>query len=205
MSVFLLIRHADNPAVGNRLPGRMPGVHLNERGKAQAEALAERIGKLPIDAVYSSPLERAMETALPLAGRLGLDVRTSEEFQEVEIGSWTGLELGQLADDPLLRRYDSFRTGTRPPGGELLVEVQQRMVTGIESLRREYPLGLLAVFSHADPIKTVLAHYAGMPLDFLPRLEISLSSVSVISVNDHGPRILAVNSLGAVPEFLLSL
>jgi len=193
MSVFLLIRHALNPAIGNFLPGRMPGVHLNEEGKAQAEKLVERLGGISIDAIYCSPLERTFETALPLARHLGLEVHTSENLLEVEIGGWTGFEMKQLVGNPLWLNYTTFRTGTRPPNGELLVEVQQRMVTEIERLRRQYPQGTIAVISHADPIKTVLAHYAGIPLDFLLRLEISLASVSVLSITDSGPKLLCVN------------
>lgn len=205
MSVFLLIRHGANPAIGKLLPGRMPGVHLNTEGKAQAEKLSERLGNASIDAIYSSPLERTCETALPLAKRLGLEIRTSREFLEVEIGGWTGKTLEMLAQDPLWRLYNTFRTGTRPPDGELMVEVQQRMVTEIERLRTEHPHGTLAVISHADPIKTVLAHYAGIPLDFLLRLEISLVSVSVLKIGDYGPKVLCMNSLGKIPDFLLSL
>ncbi|MGO9313569.1 MAG: histidine phosphatase family protein [Syntrophobacteraceae bacterium] len=205
MSVFLLIRHADNPAVGKRLTGTLPGVHLNEEGKAQAEILAERLARISIDAIYCSPLERAFETALPLAGRLGLEIRTNEKLSEVDFGDWSGLDFHHLADDPLWRHCNTFRTGTRPPNGELVVEVQQRMVTEIERLRKEYPHGTLAVISHADPIKSVLAHYAGIPLDFFPRLEISLASVSILSISDYGARVLCMNCLGEIPDFLLSL
>jgi probable phosphoglycerate mutase len=205
MSVFLLIRHGANPAVGKLLPGRMPGVHLNEEGKAQAEKLAERLGRLSIDAIYSSPLERTYETALPLAERLGLQIHTSRELLEVEIGGWTGMTLEMVTQDPLWHFYKVFRTGTRPPDGELMVEVQQRMVAEIERLRKEYPHGTLAVISHADPIKSVLAHYVGIPLDFFLRLEISLTSVSAIAIGDYGPKVLCMNCLGEIPDFLLAL
>ena len=205
MSVFLLIRHGSNPSIGNFIPGRMPGVHLNKEGKAQAEALAERLGRLSIDAIYSSPLERTVETARPLTGRLGLEIQIREEFAEIDIGDWAGEGFKRLTDDPLWRQYNTFRTGTRPPNGELMVEVQQRMVCEIERLRKEYPESLLAVFSHADPIKTVIAHYAGIPLDFFLRLEISLTSVSAVSINDFGPKILCMNCPGELPPFLLSL
>jgi probable phosphoglycerate mutase len=205
MSVFLLIRHANNPSIGKFVPGRNAGVHLNEEGKAQAEALAERLERVSIDAIYSSPLERTVETALPLSRRLGLEIHASEKLAEIDIGDWSGMEFKQLTNDPLWRQYNAFRTGTRPPNGELMVEVQQRMVSEVERLRKEYPGGILAVFSHADPIKTVLAHYAGIPLDFFLRLEISLTSVSAVSINDHGPKILCMNCLGDLPRFLLSL
>jgi len=203
MPIFLLIRHGSTPYVGKRLPGRMPGIHLNEEGKAQAEMLAEQLGRLTLNAIYCSPMERTVQTALPLAGRLGLEIRTSEELSEIEIGDWTGLDYDQLANDPLWQRYKASPSGTRPPKGELIIEVQRRMVSEIEKIRQEYPNGILAIISHADPIKTVLAHYACIPLDFLSRLEISLASVSAVSISDHGPKILCINSLGGIPDFLL--
>jgi len=183
----------------------MPGVHLNEEGRAQAEKLAERLKRIPIDAIYCSPLERTVETAFPLANLFGLKLHTSEKLLEIDIGDWTGCELQQLANDPLWQRYKTFRTGTRPPNGELIVEVQQRMVTDVERLRKEYPQGTVAITSHADPIKTVLAHYAGIPLDFLMRLEISPVSVSIVSISDYGPKILCTNNLGTITASLLTI
>ncbi len=205
MSKFLLIRHGSNPTVGKLLAGRMPGVHLNDEGKAQAETLVERLGGIHIDALYSSPLERTMETAAPLARRLGLEVRADRNFMEVDIGEWTGRDFHELANDPVWRHYNDFRAGTRPPGGELIIEAQERMIAGVERLRQEYPQGTVAIFSHGDPIKCIIAHYIGIPLDFLLRLEISLVSVSIVSVHDYGPRILCVNNTGEVPNFLLSV
>lgn len=179
-------------------------MHLNEEGRAQAEKLAERLKSIPIDAIYCSPLERTVETVLPLANLFGLTLHTSEKLLEIDIGDWTGCEPRQLADDPLWQRYSTFRSGTRPPNGELIVEVQHRMVTDVERLRKEYPQGTVAISSHADPIKTVLAHYAGVPLDFIPRLEISPASVSIISINDYGPKILCTNNLGTISASALS-
>ncbi len=205
MSVFLLIRHANNPTIGKLPPGRRPGVHLNEEGKAQAKLLAQRLAGIPVDAIYCSPLERACETAFPLAEHFGLEIHTSENLTEIEIGEWSGVEFKTLDLDPRWRQYNLFRTGTRPPKGELMLEVQQRMVTEIEDLREKYPHGTVAVISHADPIKSVLAHYAGIPLDFLFRLEISLVSISMLSISDYGPRLLCMNCLGEIPDFLLRL
>ncbi len=167
---------------------------MNEEGRTQAEELAERLSRIPIDAIYCSPLERTVETALPLANLFGLEIHPSEELLEIDIGDWTGCEPRHLTNDPLWKSYKTFRTGTRPPNGEFIIEVQQRMVTALERLRREYPQGTVAIISHADPIRTVLAHYAGIPLDFLFRLEISLVSVSIISISDYGPKILCTNN-----------
>lgn len=204
MSIFLLIRHGNNPAVGGKAaPGRMPGIHLNEEGKAQAGKLAERLDGIPVDAVYSSPMERTLETAAPLAHRLGLQIQKSEEFTEVDVGGWSGMHINRLVREPLWRAYNIFRSGTRPPDGELLIEVQQRMVSGIERLHSKHPRGTVAVVSHADPIKTVLAYYAGAPLDFITRLEISLVSISIIAFGRNGAKILGINCMGEIPGWLI--
>ncbi|MDR3556314.1 MAG: histidine phosphatase family protein [Syntrophobacteraceae bacterium] len=202
MCIILLIRHGSNPAVGKRATGRMPGIHLDEQGKVEAEGLVERLSAMNVEAIVSSPMERTVETAQPLAVSLGLEIEKREEFSEIEIGDWSGREFEELLEDPLWQRYNVFRTGTRPPGGELMVEVQQRMVTGIEKIRGKYPAGVVAIFSHADPIKAALAHYTGIPLDFVTRLEISLVSVSIISIDNFGPRLLCMNSKGELPRFL---
>ena len=179
----------------------MPGVHLNEGGRAQAERLAERLARVPIDIICSSPMERTRETAAPIAGRLGLEIRILEGINEFKLGDWTGCNYGELLDIPKWQQFNSFRTGARVPGGELIIEVQARMVTTLEYLREEFPEGVIAVFSHGDPIKTALAYYGGMPLDFVLRMEISPASISIISVNDHGPRILCVNHTDGLPKF----
>ncbi|MGC8491305.1 MAG: histidine phosphatase family protein [Syntrophobacteraceae bacterium] len=197
MSIFLLIRHGNNPAIGGRrIPGRMPGIRLNAEGKAQAEHLTERLAGVRIDAVYSSPMERTLETAAPLARRLGLPIETSEEFTEVDVGDWSGMDLDQLTREPLWKAYNHFRSGTRPPGGEILIEVQQRMVSGLDRLRRKHPEQTVAVFSHADPIKAALAYYAAIPADCMTRLEIGLVSISTVSISDNGVKILGINCTG---------
>lgn len=198
MTRFLLIRHGLTEHVGHVLSGRLPGVHLNDAGRRQAEALAERLAGLPIAALYSSPLERARATAAPLARRLGQEVRIEDGLNEIDIGAWTGRRFTELHDDPLWQRFNRFRSGTRAPGGELMSEVQARMATTLERLHARHPDDYVAVVSHADPLRAVLLHYAGMPLDFFLRLEISPTSVSVLDLHDHGAVILRLNDSGAL-------
>lgn len=202
MSVFLLIRHGHNDSIGRYIVGRGPGVSLNRTGQDQADSLAGRLAGAGITHIYSSPLERARETAAPLARRLGLEVTIEEDLHEIEFGRWTGVPFAELEKERRWRFFNTFRSGTRTPGGELMVEVQARMVAAVERLREQHPKGVIALVSHGDPIKTVVAHYAGLPLDFILRLEISLSSVSAIRITDHGPKILCVNSLERVDELL---
>lgn len=195
MTTFLLIRHALNDTVGRLIAGRAPGVRLNADGRAQAESLAERLAGLPLTAVYSSPLERARKTAEPLARRHGLEVRISEAFNELDFGGWTGRSLFELEADEHWRRFNSFRSSTRPPGGETMLEAQARMIAGLERLRADSGDAKVAVVGHGDPIRAAVMHYAGIPLDLFLRVEISPASVSVLELSDYGPRILSLNDM----------
>src|SRR6266511_6010132 len=148
MSIFMLIRHADNDWVGKTLAGWTPGVHLNGIGRIQAERLAEHLGKSGIARMFSSPLDRATETAEPLARRLGVKIEIREAFGEVRTGEWTGHAIAELERDQRWRHFNSYRSGTRIPGGELMPEVQTRAVCEIETLRDEFPDDVLCVVSH---------------------------------------------------------
>lgn len=200
MTTFLLIRHATCPPVGRALAGRAPGVHLDEAGRGQAARLAERLAAVPVAALYSSPLERARETAAPLAARLGLPVCDAPGAMEIDFGEWTGRTLDELACDPRWGPFNAFRGGTRIPGGELLIEAQARIVAELERLRARHPEAVVAVVSHADVIRAALCHYAGIPLDLMLRIEIACASVSVVEVTPHGARILRLNDGEAMPH-----
>lgn len=194
-TTFLLIRHAMTDSVGRTLAGRMPGVHLNDAGQAQAQALAERLAVVPLSALYSSPLERARETAQPLADRQGLTIRVAEEIGELDYGDWTGRAFEELAGQVQWDHYNTFRSGTRIPNGELMLEAQARIVTFMERLRAEYPGGIVALISHSDLLKAALAYFLGAPLDLFGRIEIEPASVSGVEFNDWGPRILYINRI----------
>ncbi len=199
MTTIVLIRHGANDVVGRALTGRLPGVDLNAQGREQAERLAERLATLPIARMYSSPMERARQTAAPLAARLGLEVEIREAFTEVNFGAWQGHTLQQLDGDPEWRRFHQFRSGMRVPGGETLLEVQGRMISALEELREARGEETVAVVSHGDPIRCVVAHYAGIPLDLALRLEIGLVSVCVVQLEPWGPRLLCINQTDGLP------
>lgn len=201
MTTFLLIRHATNDMVGKALAGWTPEVHLNEEGRGQAERLAERLANVPLDAIYSSPLERAVETAEPLAKLLGLEIRINPGVGEIQFGEWTGRAMKELADTPTWRHIQQFPSGTRIPGGETLREMQNRVVDALEALRAAHPKDVIAVVAHADVIKAAVAHYLGVHLDLFQRIIISPASVSVVAVSEHGPRVLSVNDTGEPPSF----
>jgi broad specificity phosphatase PhoE len=191
---FLLIRHGDNDHLHRRiLAGRQSGVHLNERGRKQAAELARVMTPLSIEAIYSSPMDRARETAEPLAIQLGLPIHLLPALNEIEFGTWTGIPYDQLTDDPRWRAFNSFRSSTRVPGGEIIFEVQTRMLTALEELCGLHPEGLVTVFGHGDPIRTVLAHFMGMPLDLIPRLRLNPASISAVNFASWGAEVLCIN------------
>ena len=195
MAVFLLIRHAENDFLQHRrLAGRKAGVHLNTQGHRQAAELSRSLADLPIEAIYSSPLERARETAEPLSVRSGLPIHLLPALNEIEFGDWTGAQFEQLAEDARWQAFNSFRSGTRIPGGETIVEVQARMVAALQELCMLHPEGPVALFGHGDPIKTVLAHFLGMPLDFVTRLRVAPASISAVRFASWGAEVLCVNA-----------
>ncbi|KAA9332800.1 histidine phosphatase family protein [Adhaeribacter soli] len=196
MTRFLLIRHATTDSVGKRLSGRKEGVHLNEAGLEQAQQLAQRLNHLPVSAIYSSPLERALETAEPVAQALNLQTCINRDFLEIDFGNWTNLTFEELQGQQEFQRFNAFRSCTRIPGGELMTEAQLRIVQGLEKLCRRHSGETLAVVSHADLIKSALAYYAGIHLDLFHRLEISPASVSVLEIYSDTARILLVNHTG---------
>lgn len=198
MTLLLLIRHGANDWVHGRLAGWTPGVHLNDDGRSQAAATAARLATLPIDAIYTSPLDRTVETAQAIAGPRGMPLRLVEGLGEVKYGEWQGAELKELYKHELWPGVQFYPSGTRFPGGETLGEAQMRMVATLDGLRAQHPKGIFAVVSHADIIKLALAYYVGMHMDLFQRLEISPCSVSAIFFTPMGPRLLAYNDTGSL-------
>ncbi len=184
MTKFLLIRHAPTDALGKSLSGRQPGIHLNEEGKAQAAALASDLKNLHISAIYSSPIERALETAAPLAKIHQLQCVVDADFQELDFGSWTNQTFDKLHGDSAFSRFNSFRGGTRIPAGEMMLEAQCRIIRGMQKLAAKHPEKIVAIISHSDMIKAAIAFYTGMPIDMMQRLEISPASVSIMDLYD---------------------
>jgi probable phosphomutase (TIGR03848 family) len=193
MATFYLIRHATNDFVGKALAGWLPGVHLNDEGRAQARRLAQALAPVEFSAIYSSPLERAQETAEPLAQTTGLRVETSHALGEIATGEWTGKTFAQLESDPRWRAFNQYRNGARVPGGETMLEAQARMVAEILRLREAHPAAKIAIVSHADPIRAALVYFLGMPLDLYQRIEILPASFSVVALEEYGPVVLGMN------------
>lgn len=202
MTLFLLIRHALTDTTGKRLSGQAPGIHLSERGRQQAEALAERLRPLTLAAVYSSPLERCIETAEPMARLHGLEVQPVEGLLEVAYGRWTGRPLAQLVRTSLWKRIQQAPSSVRFPGGETLEEVQGRAVNAIAGLAGAHRRGAVALVTHAEVIRLAVAHLAGVHIDLFQRMIVHPASISAVAVGDGMPRILRLNDTGTIEDLM---
>ena len=196
-TLVLLVRHGQTPTTGKHLPGRAPGLHLSEEGQRQADLAAKRIAELPhVDAVYSSPLERARETAAPIAAARGLKVQIDKGLLECDFGQWTGGELKELMKKPEWTTVQRYPSGFRFPDGESFGEMQTRMGACLERLRNRHPGGVLVAVSHADTIKAAVTQAMGAHLDLFQRTAISTCSITAIAYGTNGPMVLTVNSTG---------
>jgi probable phosphoglycerate mutase len=153
---------------------------------------------LPIEAVYTSPLDRTVETAQAIAGPHNLPLRIVEGLQEVDYGEWQGAELKELYKHELWPGVQFYPSGTRFPNGETLGEAQNRMIATLDMLRGRHPKGMIVVVSHADIIKLAVAYYIGMHIDLFQRLEIGTCSVTALNFTRMGPRLSAFNEVGSL-------
>jgi probable phosphoglycerate mutase len=195
-ALILLVRHGATPTTGRVLPGRAPGLHLSEDGVRQAERVAERVTALKPSAVYSSPLERAMESAEPTAEATGLEIVPEPGLLECDFGEWTGEALSAVARHHQWRALMAAPASFRFPGGESLAELEARVVSTLERLRTAHAGQVVVCFSHADPIRAALTFAMGAPLDSFHRVNVGTGSVSMIRFPaEAAPVVLAVNSL----------
>ncbi len=195
MPLLLLIRHGENDYTKtHKLAGRLPKVHLNEQGQKQAQALADALTQVPIKAIYSSPLERAMETAQPIAKSVGLTVQKEKGLLETDVGDWQGRSLKRLY---LLKHWKVVqRAPSRAqfPNGETFYECQTRIVHAIDTILSSHkPKDIVACVFHADPIKLAVAYYIGLPLDQFQRLGCDTGSVSALYIGEMGANLIKLN------------
>lgn len=197
MTTFIFVRHATNDWVKKgRLPGWMKGIHLNEEGHQQAKAVAERLKPIKLNAIYTSHLERAQETAKYIADGHKLEVQVRPNLADLKTGDWTGRSIKQAARTKLWRSIQSRPTHTRMPGGESFSEMQGRLVSELDKIRAAHPKGTVAVISHADAIKSIVAYYLKMDLDHFQRIMIAPASITVVHVEQDMARLARLNDTG---------
>jgi probable phosphomutase (TIGR03848 family) len=201
VTLVLVVRHGLTAATGNALSGRTPGIPLDDRGRAQAAALAERLATVRLDAIVSSPLERCAQTAAAIAERQSSpgEVTVDDRLIEVGYGDWTGQSLRKLSRDPLWRVVQAHPSAvTFPgPGGETLPDIQRRAMTAVRDWNAK--LGQEAVYlicSHADVIKAILADSLGLHLDLYQRIQVDPASLSVIRYTPLRPFVERMNDTG---------
>lgn len=195
-TTFVLVRHGATTTTGQVLPGRAPGLHLAEAGRAQAEAAAAAIARLTPRprALYTSPLERARETAAPIAAALGLRAKTERGLNECDFGAWTGKRLATLSRRAEWRAVQHAPSSFRFPEGESFAEMQQRVWSTLERLAARHRGQSVVCVSHADPIKAAVTFALGVPLDLFQRTVVSPASISVVTVGAGAPVVLCVNA-----------
>lgn len=190
-ATVLLVRHAAHEHQGVIQVGRMDGVKLGPKRGSHLAWLRERFAVEDLAAVRASPISRAQETARAVAGER--PVETDPALSEVDFGRWTGLTLDQLDADPEWRLWNASKSTFRIPGGETVLEMQGRMVDAVDRARREHAGGVVALVSHGDPIKSVIAYHLGAPVDRIDDFEVAHPSVSGLVVGDWGAKVLFVN------------
>jgi probable phosphoglycerate mutase len=199
---LVLVRHGVTAHTGPLLSGRMPGIDLSEKGIEQARAAAERVAVLTVAAVYASPIERTTQTASYIATRLGLDVRPLPGVIEADYGDWTGGKIADLAKTDEWKVVQAAPSRAVFPGGESLRAMQSRMVDALDAIVAAHPHETVVVVSHADPIKSAIAHYTGMHLDLFQRLHVSPASVTVLDFHAYGALLVKCNDTGGLADLI---
>jgi broad specificity phosphatase PhoE len=195
-TTFFLVRHAAHDNVGNFLAGRSRGISLGEAGRAQAKRLAQRMTRERFDAIHASPRERTQETAAALSEACGVaPVKTAEALDEIDFGSWSGKTFEVLNADPAWRRWNDNRSMARAPGGETMLDVQQRIVGFMEQLAASGGGKRLVLVSHGDVIKAAVSYVLGLPIDAWSRFDIGPASITTVATGDWGAKVLTLNEV----------
>ncbi len=195
MPLLLLIRHGENDySKKGRLAGRLAGIHLNEHGRHQAEELGKALAETPLKAIYSSPLERALETAEPIAKARGLKIIQEPGLLESDVGKWQGQSIRRLALTKYWQIIQQAPSRAGHPDGETFLQAQTRIITALDKICKAHKAGdIIACVFHSDPIKLAAAHYLGLPLDHFQRLACDTASVTMLAVGESGAQLIWLN------------
>jgi broad specificity phosphatase PhoE len=193
MTTLLLMRHGETDAAGQSLMGRRTGWRLNAMGIRQAQFLAGVTSKLPLKALYASPQERAIETAEFIGRPHGLAPVIADGLSEWDFGEWEGKTFAELKENPLWNRFNTVRSVTRPPGGEIAAEVQSRIFQETGRLAACHPGQTVGLVSHGDPLRLLIAAFLGIAIDLMHRFEIATGSLNVVQFDEWGPRVVSLN------------
>ena len=192
MTVFHLLRHGER-SLGRVCAGRMPGVGLTERGRAEIAAVAERLAGDKVAALYASPLQRTRESAEIVAARLGLGIEFRDDVIELDFGEWTGATFDAIRADPRWHAWRTQRSLATIPGGESMRQVQRRVVEALIEINERHGNETVVVVSHGDVIRSALLFALGTSLDYYNRIEVGQGSISTIRIDPDGIRVIAIN------------
>jgi len=196
MPLLLLIRHGENEYIkASKMAGRIPGNHLNENGRKQAQALGEALKDFPITAIYSSPLERAMETAEPIAKAHKLPINQEPDLLEADLGKWQGRSWKVLRLTKAWKIVQEAPSRFRFPEGESFAEAQLRYVNALDRIAKKHnrPKDIVAAVFHADPIKLAVAYFLGLPLDHFQRLGCNTGSLTMLHLSEAWANLVTLN------------
>ena len=193
MTILHLLRHGEHGLLGRVLAGRTPGVAMTERGRAEIAAVAERLAKEKVAAIYASPLQRTRESAEIVAERLGLPIAFRDDLIELDFGEWTGATFDSIRADPRWQAWSAQRSLSRIPGGESMREVQQRAVEAVLDISERHLGETVVLVSHGDVIRSLLLFALGMPLDFYNRVDVMQGSLSTIQIEPDRIRVIRIS------------
>ncbi|MGQ0824399.1 MAG: MSMEG_4193 family putative phosphomutase [Actinomycetota bacterium] len=200
---LVLVRHAVTEQTGPLLSGRLPGIDLSDKGREQSDATAKLLSALPIAAIYASPIERTMQTAAVIAAFQGLTIRPLPGVIEADYGDWTGGKISDLAKTDEWKVVQVAPSRARFPGGEMIREMQARTVAALDDVVAAHPHETVVVVSHADPIKSAIAHYTGMHLDLFQRVHVAPASVTVFDFHAYGAMMVKCNDTGGLDDLIV--
>lgn len=192
-ATILLVRHAAHSQLDRVLSGRSGDVPLSEAGRAQAQRLAQRLGSERLDAVHTSPVRRARDTAQAIAAVANVPEDVAAPLDEVDFGAWSGKRFAELEADPLWHAWNERRSQTVPPGGEAMPAVQQRVLDYLRNVAQEASGRVVAMVSHADVIRAGVAGILGLSLDRVLSFDIDPASVTRIVAGRWGERVMSLN------------
>jgi broad specificity phosphatase PhoE len=198
VTTVLLVRHCLHDLGPSKLAGRLPGIALSDRGRAQAERLADRLEREGITELHSSPQQRTLETAAPIAERCGVKVEIVQALDEVNFGEWAGQSFQELEADPRWVAWNSEREYASTPTGEKISDLAKRVIRHIEHCCEAGALARIAMVTHAEVIRTAVLHCLGMPFSAFGRIEVAPASISKIVFANDGPVLTGLNEMVVV-------
>lgn len=203
--ILFLVRHGLTPVTGTKLIGRLPGFSLSEEGRAQAQAAGRRLADAPLKAIYSSPLERCMETAGAIADHHKVGVQALDAIAEIDYGDWQGRTLKSLYGIKGWKQLRARPADFRFPNGETIREAQARGMKAVEALLLKHKGKAIVVCSHSDMVKLIVAGYLGMGVELYDRIDIAPASITTLHLGDGAPRLLKAGDTGGYGELFENL